>query len=341
VTPLDSPFRSHSSHRESLRQDLLLAVQRRDGDTVTRLSLRWVHRQGVGTLDPLIGSLGDAEASNWWRDQLLADRPIGTLASPSDPAVEAAGAPPAVAVVPMAEIPKATAPEPIDQETAPSSESLTLTQLLASLDSRIVSDTTASPEPPQAVGASAAEEDPEEPASEIASAPAAAFEAPEMAPEVALETAPAMASSSKEDDQRPEAETAPPVRSGRLARLRHLVRDCFEEVAQTFQAVIEGDAPTALEADAFTAADSAAEQPRATPAVSSPNVALTGSLTPPPLVPTAPATPAAVNIPPLSLTPRSSPRSGRPAPAPAAHPGLERLRSWLPDEDNEQQRRAS
>jgi hypothetical protein len=208
----------------------------------------------------------------------------------------------------MAEVPKAAAPEPIDQNTALSSESLTLTHLLASLDSRIVGATTASPEPPQAVETSLAEKDPE-PAPQIACAPAATFAAPEVA------------SSSGEDDRPTAAETAPAVGSGRLARLRHLVLDCFEEVAQTFHAVIEGDAPSELEADAFAAAD----QPR----------------TPPPLVPTAPATPAAVNIPPLSLTPRPTPRSVRPAPAPAAHPGLERLRSWLPDGDNPQQRRAS
>lgn len=229
----------------------------------------------------------------------------------------------------------AAAPETIPPETAPPAESLTLAQLLASLDSRISGGIPASAEPPKTDEPYAAEEVPG-PAAQIPFAPAAAFEAPEAAPEMAVETAPAMASVSEEEDL-PASETAAPVRSGRLARLRHLVRDCFDEVAQTFQAVIEGDDPSALEADAFAAADSAAEQPHATP----PGPPLDPSLTPPPLAPTAPATPDAVNVPRLSLTPLSIPRGGRPAPAPAAHPGLERLRSWLPDEDDEQQRRAS
>jgi hypothetical protein len=327
VTSLDSPFRSHSSHRESLRQNLLRAVHQRDGDAVARLSLRWVHRQGVGALDLLIGSLADEQVSHWWRQQLLADRRTGTveaamvvpeqedvqtrdLPAPATVALEGTASEQlefeVSAQIDLTQLPRdeftsfeqapplTTTSEAAGTTSAlgdiageSANESLPLRQLLASFNSSISSNFTAPQQPPMAVES--------------------------IATEAVAEMPPAIASVNGEKGQVEVATEAAPVRSRRLSRLRHLVRNCFEEVADTFKAVIDEDALPSPEDSPFAAAAPATPEP----------------------------VPDTVAAPRFPLTPRPIPKSGWPPPAPAAHPGLERLRSWLPDQDDEHERRAS
>lgn len=373
MTPLDSPSRSLTSHQESLRQQLLAAVARRDGEATTLHSLRWVHRQGVDSLDLLIGGLEDEPASGWWREQLQPDRrptpasleaprvagTVGTVDPPGESLPTPATAPTGTPAQPQAgETPSEEAPPAVDTplasaDFASSDLSLSVAELLASLDQRISQGLT-TPEPseefPEEVAAIATEASaliakelaPESPAEPTAEASAAPSPEPPAVPSTEFSAEPA---------KEPQAELAteptgdaPPARVGRLARLRHLVRDCFEEVTSTFHAVLEPDEPAPAQNEPFGAlpepspaapiptADSppASDVPVATetafPGSEATGTDSTGSEPTPRL--------------PLAATPIAR-RSGRPAPAPAPHPSLERLRSWLPDEQDQQERRAS
>lgn len=210
-------------------------------------------------------------------------------------------------------------------------------------------------------------------------APAAQFSGADEQATAASESGPAAVAAAE----------AAPVRVGRFARLRHLVRDCFEEVASTFQGQDEEaeaqlddafastperwlqDSPTTaspgenpLPADRlpvdplpgqtlkpFSAPwaaieTKAAETPR--PLSPSPAEHLPSALQQP--APQQPVLqlpaqqqplqqPSAVAR--LPLAPRPAQALIRPAPAPA-HPALDQLRAWLPDESlDPPQRRAS
>ncbi|MGB7563740.1 MAG: hypothetical protein WBM08_03205, partial [Prochlorococcaceae cyanobacterium] len=285
-----SPFRPLSPRQKELRQRLLGAVAGRDGVAVSRLSLQWVHRQGVEALDPLIASLVDPQAALWWRQQLVAGpsgalEATGLVAAPvPDPAIPLAPPFPELAweepleahLPPMAATPAAAGLVIAAPLSDPSDSPLVV--FVAHGDTAKTDDPAIAGGLGRAVGSPAedppvAAQGPEnvasplgseealsvgvslEPRTSSASAvapgpvssqaptgpvnasvsteePAAACAAESMAsgPQASesLTSESAVAAASAEAE-------APPVRRGRLARLRHLVRDCFEEVACTFQ----------------------------------------------------------------------------------------------------------
>ncbi len=66
---------SHGSSRLS-PQDLLKALEQRDGALLAAHSLRWAHRHGIEALESLIqGQAVDETARLWWREQLLRPTP--------------------------------------------------------------------------------------------------------------------------------------------------------------------------------------------------------------------------------------------------------------------------
>ncbi|MCP9827567.1 hypothetical protein KBZ19_03575 [Synechococcus sp. L2F] len=175
------------------------------------------------------------------------------------------------------------------------------------------------------------------------------------------------AESSPTQPEAPEPEQAP-IWQRPLARVKHLVRVCVEEVVSTFQ-TMDSDRNTESGSETVSASDNASTsttsaargpaqfgdtfQPRGSgqargsaPASTSP----TGQR--PPLEPDRPAGPArrsateiAPELTPQGRTPPLRERAaaaiaGRPAPAPS-HPGLASLRSWLPDDSSSEDTRSS
>ncbi len=412
-----SPFRPLSPRQEDLRQRLLGAVARRDGVAVPRMSLQWVHRQGVEALEPLIASLADPETALWWRQQLLAgsggaleatDMGVGVAPVPdraiplAPPFPELAWEEPLEALLPpMAATQPATGLEiaaPLSDPSAsplavvvaqggtPKTDDPTITGGLESGEGSPTGDPPeavqvpldvdetlrgeeafkvgASLEPPSSAASAVAPEPlsaqpPAGPAngSVCIEEPAAACAAQSMAsgPQASesLTSESAVAAASAEAE-------APPARRGRLARLRHLVRDCFEEVACTFQGQGEEAEPPVEAAfpatgspwpssespmEAFSPGEDALikEPLKDFNFLSQASEAMADSAQPPmaPAAAIEPAPAVAQAVARLPLTPSSAGRLIRPAPAPA-HPTLDRLRAWLPDESlDPPQRRAS
>lgn len=72
---------SHGSSRLS-PQDLLQALEQRDGALLAAHSLRWAHRHGVEALESLIqGQVLDETARLWWREQLVRPAPATVVAT--------------------------------------------------------------------------------------------------------------------------------------------------------------------------------------------------------------------------------------------------------------------
>ena len=72
---------SHGSSRLS-PQDLLQALEQRDGALLAAHSLRWAHRHGVEALECLIqGQAIDETARLWWREQLVRPTPAAVVAT--------------------------------------------------------------------------------------------------------------------------------------------------------------------------------------------------------------------------------------------------------------------
>lgn len=394
-----SPFRPLSPRQEELRQRLLGAVAGRDGKAVSRLSLQWVHRQGVEALDPLIALLADPQAALWWRQQLVAG-PSGELeatglgvAPVPDPAIPLAPQFPELAweepqeapLPPMAATPAVAGlvviAEPLSdpsdsalvvlaQAGTPKSDDRAITGGLELGEGAPAGDPPVAAQGPvdaaetlrseEAFTVGASLESPSGASSAVAPGPVSS-QAPTSPATGSVSTEePAAASPTRESAWAAASAEAPPVRRGRLARLRHLVRDCFEEVASTFQGQGEEAEPPveaafpatgspwpSLESpiEAFSSGEDALpkEPLKAFSFPSEASEAMADSAQPPraPAATVDPAPPGAQAVARLPLTPSTAQRLIRPAPAPA-HPALDRLRAWLPDESlDPAQRRAS
>jgi hypothetical protein len=368
---------------------------------VPRLSLQWVHRQGVEALDPLIASLADPQAALWWRQQLVAG-PSGALEATGqgvgvaplpDPAISLA--PPFAELAreepleaplpPMAATPAAPGLEiaapPSDPPDSPLAvvvdqggtamiDAPAIAGGLELVEGSPAGDPPVAVQGPVEVAETLCSEEafqvgPSlEPASSAASTLASgpvSSKAPTAPANGGVSSEePVAASPASEGAWTAASAEAPPARRGRLARLRHLVRDCFEEVACTFQGQGEEADPPVEAAfpatvspwpsldspmEAFSPGEDALlkEPLKAFSFPSEASEAIGDSAQTPMAAAGAiePAPQGSQALTRLPLTPSSAGRLIRPAPAPG-HPALDRLRAWLPDESlDPPQRRAS